>query len=420
MDEISVKVHSFGEGRNLSLVWYDPITGKKCARSAGTRDFDTASRAAGALEKELNDGTYCKPSRLTWAEFRKRYEAERLGGDTPEKTRNAYVSALNHVTRVLNPGRLCQVTTRAVARLQQDLRQEGMGETTIRRHLRHIRAALAWAHEQGLLAVMPTIKRPKDGGRKLAKGRAPTLEEFERMLKATRESRPDDARVWRRYLRGLWLSGLRLEESLILSWDDDAPFRIDLTGRRPVFVIRGESQKSRKDEVLPMTPDFAQWLLRTQEGRRVGRVFDFRNTEGEPLAVNSVSRIVRKIGKKARVVVDRSEKIDAKTGKRVEVVRTATAHDLRRAFCTRWAKRVMPPTLRRLARHASVQTTMAYYVHLDAQELGEELWAAWGGPATGNKKGDGNKVGNIGPKRPQETAKGSGVQNPETPYQATT
>lgn len=409
MDEIRVKVHSFGENRNLSLVWFDPITGRKCARSAGTRDFDQASRAAGALEKELNEGTYCAPSKLTWAGFRKRYEAERLGGDTPEKTRHAYVSALNHVDRVLNPGRLCQVTTRAVARLQQDLRQEGMGESTIRRHLRHIRAALSWGKEQGLLAVMPTIKRPKDGGRKLAKGRAPTLEEFERMLKATRASRPDDARAWRRYLRGLWLSGLRLEESLILSWDDDAPFRVDLTGRRPVFVIRGESQKSRRDEVLPMTPDFAGWLLRTREAERVGRVFDFRNTEGKPLAVNSVSRIVRKIGKKARVVVDRSEKIDPKTGKRVEVVRTAGAHDLRRAFCTRWAKRVMPPTLRRLARHESVQTTMSYYVHLDAQELGEELWAAWGGPATGNT------CGNNRPQAGQEAVRGFEAGNLETP-----
>ena len=33
------------------------------------------------------------------------------------------------------------------------------------------------------------------------------------------------------YLRGLWLSGLRLGEAVALSWDQDAPFHADLTGR---------------------------------------------------------------------------------------------------------------------------------------------------------------------------------------------
>ena len=62
-------------------------------------------------------------------------------------------------------------------------------------------------------------------------------------------------------------------KSLTLSWDQDAPFQVDLTGRRPAFRIYAEAQKSGRDEVLPMTPDFAQWLLQTPEAERVGRVF---------------------------------------------------------------------------------------------------------------------------------------------------
>jgi hypothetical protein len=58
---------------------------------------------------------------------------------------------------------------------------------------------------------------------------------------------------------------------------------------------------------------------------------------------------------------------------------------------------------------------MSYYVHLDAQELGEELWAAWGGPAAGNNKAAGNSLGNNGPQAGQEAVRGFEAGNLETP-----
>jgi hypothetical protein len=56
----------------------------------------------------------------------------------------------------------------------------------------------------------------------------------------------------------------------------------------------------------------------------------------------------------------------------------ASCHDFRRSFGTRWAKRVMPAVLQQLMRHASVETTLTYYVALDTDELADELWAAHG------------------------------------------
>ena len=63
----------------------------------------------------------------------------------------------------------------------------------------------------------------------------------------------------------------------------------------------------------------------------------------------------------------------------------ASAHDLRRSFATRWAPRVKPITLMRLMRHESVQTTMKSYVELDADDVADELWKAYGqeGPVLG-------------------------------------
>ena len=51
------------------------------------------------------------------------------------------------------------------------------------------------------------------------------------MIAAVPKVRPHDAPAWVRYLTGLWLSGLRLEESLALSWEQDAPFYADLIGQ---------------------------------------------------------------------------------------------------------------------------------------------------------------------------------------------
>ncbi len=82
-DSIKVTVASYGDHRNLMLTYFDPITGKKVAKSAGTRDEGKAWKAAGVWQDELNSGRYAAPSKVTWAAFRERYEAEKLAGIGP-------------------------------------------------------------------------------------------------------------------------------------------------------------------------------------------------------------------------------------------------------------------------------------------------------------------------------------------------
>ena len=53
----------------------------------------------------------------------------------------------------------------------------------------------------------------------------------------------------------------------------------------------------------------------------------------------------------------------------------ATGHDFRRSFGTRWARRVMPAELKLLMRHASIETTMKYYVGIEADDIAAGLWA---------------------------------------------
>ena len=217
------------------------------------------------------------------------------------------------------------------------------------------------------------IEMPK--ARNRMKGRPITGEEFERMLAKVADVRPSDTAAWERLLTGLWWSGLQIGEAVALDWVK-GPFRIDLDGKHPAFRIDGEGQKSGRAEICPITPDFAEWILQTPESERQGRVFDLRTGKQE------AGRTVSAIGEKAGVLVD------PESGK------TASAHDLRRSFGSRWARRVMPAVLQRLMRHASIQTTMGFYVDLDADEVAAELWADHR-PA-GNI---GNTSGNIGPEQ---------------------
>ncbi|MCH8043771.1 MAG: site-specific integrase [Planctomycetes bacterium] len=176
---------------------------------------------------------------------------------------------------------------------------------------------------------------------------------------------------WKRYLEGLWLSGLRLTESRELYWDRDDKLRVDLTGRRPMMRIPAELEKGHKDRLLPITPDFAEFLLRTPKGERRGRVFPLvpqRKRDGQP-HWRHVSKVISDIGKAAGVKVY--------TNPRTKAVKCASAHDLRRSFGARWARRVVPHVLMELMRHEDIKTTNDYYATHDAEATADVVWAAF-------------------------------------------
>jgi integrase len=146
--------------------------------------------------------------------------------------------------------------------------------------------------------------------------------------------------------------------------------------------IPAEAEKGHRDRMLPMTPGFAELLAGVPERQKRGRVFKLVAPNGSLMHVSSweVSRIVSAIGKKAGVVVDERTKGD-------QVVRKfASAHDLRRAFGKRWAAKLQPHQLKEVMRHASINTTLAYYVGDDALDTANAMWLA-----------SGNTLGNTEP-----------------------
>jgi integrase len=242
-----------------------------------------------------------------------------------------------------------------------------LAESTIRGHLAHIKSALGWAKRMKLipqLPAFPQIRRARvSRGAKVMRGRPITAEEFERMLAETRKVVGDaEAGRWEFYLQGLWTSGLRLAESLELYWDRGEKLHPVFDGRYPMLRIPAALEKGHKDRLLPMAPEFAKLLASVPETDRTGPVFKLARIDGKPGRPSSdaVSKAVSKIGAKANV--------------RVGETKTASAHDLRRAFGERWSAKLMPAQLTELMRHESIETTLTYYVGRNAERTAAALW----------------------------------------------
>jgi len=357
MELISVRIRYKPDRANLELYYVDPLTGNERTKSARTRDRREAERAAAVWENQLRQGADL--SGTSWDVFRKRFEREHLGSKA-KSTKQTTCGSLNNFERLIgHPRRVQDVTTSLLSEFAAALRKEGKPETTIHGNLGHVRVAIRWAARIGMVRQVPYFPMPKLGKRTLMRGRALTTEEYERLLRFVRKIRPDDAKQWKDLITGLWLSGLRIDEARRLTWEPSS-FCVDLTGSRPRFRIYAEGQKRRADELLPMTPDFATWLLKRPPG---GFVFPLPNTtSGERFSAKRIIKIISAIGKRARIVAN------------VETRKHATAHDLRRSFGLRWAARVRPLTLQKMMRHSSMDTTLRYYVDQQVTDVESEIW----------------------------------------------
>lgn len=358
--------------------WRDPVSGRICSKSTGCTKKKDADRFCSNLERDLNAGLVVNGPGITWEAFRKRHEDEVQPG-LAKKTRDKYRAIFNHVESLLRPVKLAAVDGAAISRLQRGLREidGGQAEITIRTSLVYLRASLQWANDVGMIAMVPRLKLPKRVAS--PKGRAITAEEFDRLLAAVpgvvgvsrrfaKQPARRDARIheWRKLLTGLWWSGLRLGEALDLHWTSDRRMRLDFSHKRPMFVLRPDADKTFRDRLFPVAPEFAAFLETVPTDERKGFVFH-PITEvdyGSRMRLDSASKVIEKIGKAAGVRVS----ADGRKHK------FASAHDLRRAFGFRWAMRVTPAVLKELMRHESVATTMQFYVGHEAQAVADVIW----------------------------------------------
>lgn len=380
---MTVEVYVMDYGRKyLQLQWTDPHTGKRVTQSSKctSKQMKQAILKAEEKKKQLNAVDSPQDGSIGWKDFRDRFACQMLSG-AATRTSQTYISILNMLEKFRRPTELRQVNSRFLSEYAGWLRGLPRSETTIQTHMRHIKAVMRWARANRFIPEIPSIPVvTRASKRKLMKGRPLTDAEFQLFLSKIPEVvGPDHAANWTWMARGLWLSGLRLDESTMLSWDSTDGFHVIVDGDRAKLRIPDWVEKGHEDRIYPLTPDFVQFLLAVPEDQRRGLVFrptytNHRNSRVETYRNSrEVGRTFSAVGKLAGIVVD----IKRLPGK-PPVEKHASAHDLRRSFGTRWSRIIeQPAVLMELMRHSAIETTMMYYVGNDADQLQDSIYRSW-------------------------------------------
>lgn len=360
--------------RCYQLRYLDPDTGKEVRTSTKTHDVAIATEKKQDLEAQLRLGL--EPQRVVrargpgmpWDDFRAEYS--RLKQWRSENGRYSAEYRLDVMESIAKPRRLRDLThPEALAQLEAELATT-RSEHTVAGYLATLLAALNWAHHSMQWLSEPVrYKRSRTCALQTHRGRPITDAEFQRLLEGCAEVRSRDPGSWKFLLQGLWETGLRLSEAMVVSWD--IPRTIQPKRHKTggiVLQIPARHQKSKKDSTIGTVPGFAELLDSVPESQRTGWVFNPGRQRGEGRLNDArrVGRIISRIGEAAEVYVNDDEK-------------PASAHDIRRSFGQRLADAGVPPLLlQSTMRHTDLATTQKYYLRSDAAKETEQLGAYLG------------------------------------------
>lgn len=347
-------------GRPYYEVQWTDATGRLRTKSTGTAIEREAHRFAARLNREAGGKTL-------WSDVKRDFLADKVEHLKRSSKKNI-TAALLRIDQVVKPTYVQDITNQAILKIKKAIRKDRGGEFCIRNNLVVIRRILRWANKNGLLAEVPDFEVPTPSG---VRGRALSDEEFTRLVAACPLVVGKAAPSWEFLLRGLWWSGLRIDEAHRLHWSDlyssDQPLiRVRLDLEYPYLEIPPKGDKSGKYRLCPMAPEFLELLQGIPEEQRTGFVFNpehRKSNRGERLSCTWVSRTIAAIGRKAGIWV--------KDGV------SASAHDLRRSFGLRWSHRVLEKELMELMRHESITTTMKYYANRNSRRTAEAVFQAY-------------------------------------------
>lgn len=396
------------------LKFYCPIRCKRIRKNCGTRDRREARRVLRECRERLLNGSYIASygaitkaqemiivsqpvqvlplepveDRKTWDECYDRYRTHRASR-TREKSLTDALSRINIAKQILI-ARLPQLVVNGelfvkdvmtldhLEMLQERLlagdecRYERRSTHTVNSQMGALMAFVRFCHKHGWIDQVPPLE--KLSAEDAMRGRPVNEDEFQRMLKAVKEVVEKDlVEDWEFALKILWESGFRRSELLDLSWDDELKIhpRWGNDQSRPTIVVPS-SQKNGRVQEIPMLPGLFDLLSTIPENRRSGPIVRLRlkSKDKEPASLDSIGRVIAKIGQKADIVV---VKADPRKGSRIKY---ATAHDLRRGCAARLINSgISAETLKIVMRHADFDTTEKHYGAIrSAQAAAGELY----------------------------------------------
>lgn len=358
MRRLSMSVIRPGRRADVGYVarWTDPVSGRRSQRQLNAMRKRDAYELAAELAEQIESGL--SPAGMPWLEFCRRYEQQGLAGRTAGTIEN-WRTVKWFIDEHCPLRSIHEASNVWLDRFYDALdgHKATAATNTKASYLTKLRAALNWACKKRYLDHLPYFDIEREA---TPRSKAVTPAQFEQMLAAIPVVRPSDTLAWRRLLRGQFFTGLRIGEMLALSWDEDADI---VVVERSYPVIEFRKQKNRKRQTIPIVPQ--AWEIIADCPVRSGFVFPVPGQRGQgQVTAKTAIRIVAEIGEEAGVVTNRN------TGK------TATSHDIRRAFFD-WADDQFGQAIAsKLMRHGDQETTLTWYNTNEAERAAELLWRA--------------------------------------------
>ena len=370
------------DGRRFTFVLvYRDEQGKKRFESLGHTDSRKAERQRAQKERELRMGIV-EPDSMKLSELLQDY-LERTRTQIEESTAQSAVYRVKDLIAAVGDIKAEQVTYQHCEKFQQYCVDRGLSLASVNTHIKMVKRIFSLAVKRGQLEKnpfegLPLMKVPQGLIRLLSN------DEMRRLFNAT-----VDNPMWLTRIILAKTAGLRRGEILNLTIND-----IDFEKGKVIVQPKPNTKatwrwvvKDKDRRELPLIPEVAQLLADLQ----------LSLPDGQPYLLLRAERYEHLFElKQAGKLTDRIAKCPDNNFRRNWLVickragvEDATFQDLRATCITEWFEQgLMPHEVQKLAGHASIETTMRYYVGIresmieraklaSAAALGDDLVARW-------------------------------------------
>jgi integrase len=310
--------------------WHESGRQRQRACGKGREGRALAEKLRRQIDAEITLKQRPLTSSLPWPMFVAEY-TEKVVALLKPKTQISIRASLAAFERLVRPADVCAITARDVdtftAKRQREESTRGgqLSPASVNTDLRNLRTALKRAHRWGYLKDCPDVKLLHEP---VALPRPVVPEDFDRLYAACAEmSRPE---WWRAFIVAAYMTGWRRGELLGLKRED-----LDLD--QGVAIVRAETSKSKRDELIPLHDVVIEHL---------------RKLAGfTPCVLHFPHNI--------RTLTQQWYKLQRRAGIRERY----KLHDLRRSFCSFVVADLPQVVQQRMARHKSFETTRRHYIN---------------------------------------------------------
>jgi integrase len=334
--------------------------------STQTRDRNTAERFLTKLENEVskiragvitrNEINQSQASITPISEFFEKYHIKMIAEGISSKWIGETFQKLNEIISVKKIQTLTQINKQLIQSWIADEIQSGIrSPRTINSYVIVLKTFLEWLVDAKILQQNPLrkLKRLNENIGRRKKRRSLTIDELNRLFEAARKRKCREKKQIEEHVliyKLLVGTGLRSTELSLMK-----PYQFDF--KNNLFTIVADNTKNKEPDIRPIQPNLAgelkEWIERFNI-QSDQRIFNYNK---DSLRHSFFADLA------AAGIAQRTP-----DGYSVDV------HCIRHTFGTMLARAGVPPiTLKMLMGHKKIETTLKYYIHLNATDGADAL-----------------------------------------------